>query len=157
MYITRRSGILATMALTLALLPLGLEANEDANQKVEYRKDLMESAGAHMGALGCYMKGQCQLPPKVLKRAARGIGLVGKLSIPAYKTPTPGATVKTTSNAKVWSEWDKFEQGLKAMTERAQELESIAATGERSQMGPAMGKLGKTCKGCHEAFREKKK
>ncbi|MBF0587851.1 MAG: cytochrome c [Magnetococcales bacterium] len=157
MNINRRIGVITALILATFLLPLGLEANEEADHKVRYRKDLMKATAAHMGTLGCYMKGKCQLPPKVLKRAAHGIALMGRLSIPAYKSPTPGATVKTTSNAKVWAEWNQFEKGLNTMVERAQALKRAAASGERGQMGPAMGMLGKTCKGCHETFRDKKK
>lgn len=150
-----KTTLCAAAAVMLAMVVPLAQADEEANARVHHREVLMESAGAHMATLACSMKNECNLESKVLKRAAKGIALVGELSIPAFKDPTPGATVKTTASAKIWESWDKFEQGLQAMSEKANILAKAAAAEDRDAMGAALSELGKGCKGCHDTYREK--
>lgn len=127
----------------------------DADAVVEHRKDVMGVAGAGMGTIACYMKKECELEGKVLAHLAEAIAFAGELSIEAFKDPAKGASVKHTSDPAIWENWDKFEGGLKKMTEAADKLAAAAKTGDRGAMGPAMKELGGTCKDCHDNFRTK--
>ena len=154
----RKIGMVGALVglMTLVLGSTALHAADDDNARVQYRKGVMSSVGGHMGALACHVKGQCNLDPKVLKRAAGSIAFLGELSIAAFKVPTPTATEKTTSHARIWTEWEGFEKGLRGMSQKVTALKAAAATGDRAVMGPALGAVGKQCKGCHDHYREKK-
>ncbi|MBF0446870.1 MAG: cytochrome c [Magnetococcales bacterium] len=132
------------------------EDHSSADSKVEEREMLMEGIGGSMGALGCYVKGQCdELKPKIAKRLAMGIAAMAQPSVEAFRTPTPMSKVKTTATPDIWKNWDKFEDGLMMMGDRAKELAKAIKGGDKVAVKAAMGELGKTCKGCHDDFREK--
>ncbi|SDG75216.1 c-type cytochrome [Roseospirillum parvum] len=143
-------------AATAALLAGATPAfAADADAVVEHRKDVMGVAGAGMGAIGCFMKGDCELDGKVLAHLAEAIAFSAEMSIPAFKDPAQGASVKHTSDPAIWENWDKFEGGLKKMAEAADKLAVAAKDADRKAMGPLVKDLGGTCKGCHDDFRTK--
>ncbi|MBF0456025.1 MAG: cytochrome c [Magnetococcales bacterium] len=127
-----------------------------ADALVMEREALMEGIGGSMGALACYLKEECKLEPKIAKRLAVGISAMAKPSIEAFRTPTPTASKKTTAIAKIWTDWDQFEEGLMSMSTKAQGLAEAIKNGKMGDIKAAMGELGKNCKGCHDNFREKK-
>ncbi|MBB4265433.1 c-type cytochrome [Roseospira visakhapatnamensis] len=143
-------------ATTAALLLVGMAspATADDDATVAYRQDVMSVAGAGMGALGCFMKGECGLDGKVLARSAKAIALVGELSQDAFKDPAADAMVETTAVPAIWENWDAFSGGLQAMTDAADELAVAAREADKAAMGPLMQKLGGTCKECHDNFRK---
>jgi cytochrome c556 len=141
----------ALMVAGVAATPAMADEMEDA---VQYRKDVMTIAGGSMGALGCFMKGECALDGKVLARNAKSIAFAGELSIDAFKVDTRDSMADTTALPVIWEKWDMFEDGLKAMSAAADELAVAAADGDKAAMGPLMQKLGGTCKDCHDNTRE---
>ena len=62
------------------------------------------------------------------------------------------------SNAKqtIWSDWTGFSQWNDRMGERAAKLGDMAASATLEELKAQHGQLGKTCSGCHKAFRTKK-
>jgi cytochrome c556 len=50
--------------------------------------------------------------------------------------------------------WDKFEGGMNMFAEKADALAAAAKTGDMDQIRPAFGEVGKTCKGCHDNFKD---
>jgi len=142
-----------------ALMMAGMTATtpavaDEGDSAVQFRKDVMTIAGASMGSLGCFMKGDCALPGPVLARAAKSIAFSGELAIDAFKEDTRDSMADTTALPVIWEKWDAFESGLEAMTAAADELAVAAAEADKSAMGPLMQKLGGTCKECHDNTRE---
>jgi cytochrome c556 len=144
------------LAATLALV--ATPALADDNAVVKHRKAVMTGIGAAMGATVCQLKGQCNMKPKVLLRQAKTLAFLSAVSTDAFRQATPSATMKTTSTEKVWSDWATFDKGLSTMTMRAGELVKVVKAGaDKVALGEAVSNLGKTCKGCHDNFRKKKK
>ncbi len=127
----------------------------DANATVLHRQKVMETVGALMDTLGCVTKKECTLDDKAVTKNARGIAFMAELSLPAFRGKAEGATVKHTAKPEIWSEWAKFEGGLKAMGDAATRVATLAVEAKREQALEAIGELGKTCKGCHDTFRTK--
>ncbi len=142
------------VALLLASAAATPAAADDDDATVAHRKDVMVVAGAGMGTLGCFMKGDCALDGKVLAAAAKSIAFAGELSQEAFEDPAEDAMVETTSVPAIWENWETFSGGLQAMTEAADALVSAALEADRAAMGPLMQKLGGTCKECHDNFRD---
>ena len=147
--------LLRSTIIALALIGASPALASDDNARVDYRQGLMSVIGGGMGTFGCFMKGNCETPGKLLASIAKGMKFATLQAETAYKTPTPNATVKTTASDKIWSDWEKFAGGLQKMDDLAGELLNVAVSGDKSQIGPVLGQLGKTCKGCHDNFREK--
>ncbi|MBF0193534.1 MAG: cytochrome c [Magnetococcales bacterium] len=147
-------ALLLAATLTLAATP----ALAGDNAVVKHRKSVMTGIGAAMGATVCQLKGQCNMKPKVLLRQAKTLAFLSSISADSFRQATPNATMKTTSTDNVWSDWAEFDKGLNTMTKRARNLVKVVKAGaDKAALGKAVGKLGKTCKGCHDNFRKKKK
>jgi len=147
-------GLTAAAALLMAGMIAHPALADDADTAVQHRQDVMNVAGASMGAIGCFMKGDCALPAEVLVRNAKAIAFVGEMSVPAFEVNTTDSMAQTTAVPAIWEKWETFEGGLKAMTEAANELAVASAEADRGTMGPAIKKLGGTCKECHDTFRD---
>ncbi|MBB4284577.1 c-type cytochrome [Roseospira goensis] len=150
-------NLLTATAAALLVAGLGAQpamAADDADAAVQHRKDVMTIAGASMGSLGCFMKGDCALDGKVLARLAKSIAFAGELSVPAFEVDTRDSMADTTALPAIWENWDTFEGGLNAMSAAADELAVAAADADPQAMGPLMQKLGGTCKDCHDNFRD---
>lgn len=60
------------------------------------------------------------------------------------------------ATAKVWTHWDDFKGHAQKLAEFADGLASAAPNGKTAALG-SFAKIGKTCSGCHEDYRAKKK
>ena len=132
------------------------DAVAEANATVHHRQQIMKTVGALMAALGCTMEKKCTLDNKDLKHTGKGIAFMAELSPASFKDKAEGATLKHTAKPNIWNEWTKFETSLKAMGEAAAKVETLAGDDKRNEALAAVADLGKTCKGCHDAFRDKK-
>lgn len=65
-------------------------------------------------------------------------------------TEFPG---KTRAKPEIWANMDDVAAKGKAMGEAAAELIAVAIAGDEAAFGPAFGKLGGTCKACHDSYR----
>ncbi|WP_430474787.1 c-type cytochrome [Thalassospira lucentensis] len=150
------AGLLGVIFAAGAITPLTANADETMdNATVENRKMLMDGIGGAMGTLGCYLKGQCDLPDPVLRNLANGIAFAASAAPAAFEAKTMNATVKTTATEKVWTDWDDFSGRFAGLKEGAIAMAAAAAAGDKSAMGAAMGELGKSCKSCHDTYRSK--
>ncbi|MBD3647221.1 MAG: cytochrome c, partial [Pseudomonadales bacterium] len=61
---------------------------------------------------------------------------------------------KTEALPVIWEEPEAFKQTMDDFVSAARGISEAAATGEMSEIGPAIDKLGQACKGCHDDYRE---
>lgn len=62
----------------------------------------------------------------------------------------------TRAKAEVWTEKDKLGKAAMAFNKEANEMAKVAAAGDAAAVKEQLGKLGGTCKGCHDDFKAKK-
>ncbi|KAF0118854.1 MAG: cytochrome C class II [Rhodospirillaceae bacterium] len=158
MTLRRKHIVLIVAALILAAGTTRSQAADavtEANATVHHRQKIMETVGGLMAALGCTMEKKCTLDNKDLKHAGKGLAFMAELAPASFKDKAEGATLKHTAKPDIWNEWAKFETGLKAMGEAATKVATLAGADKRDEALAAVGELGKTCKGCHDAFRTK--
>ena len=60
---------------------------------------------------------------------------------------------ETWAKAEVWSDPDGFKKSLKQSHEAAVAMASVT---DEAAFGPALGKLGNSCKTCHDKYRRPK-
>ena len=103
------AGLLGAMIAAGSVMPMAANADEMMdNETVETRQMLMDGIGGAMGTLGCYLKGQCDLPDPVVRNLANGIAFAATAAPNAFEPKTMDASVKTTADEKIWSDWDGF-------------------------------------------------
>lgn len=130
-------------------------ADTDPDNAIKYRKAVMKVVGANMNGVVMIAKGEVEHKDAIAAHA-RMLAEAAKLSPAAFRQNTDGkGKEKTTSKAKVWNDWAEFEKGLRAMTEESGKLASLAEAGDMDALRDQIGKVGKTCKSCHDDYRDK--
>jgi cytochrome c556 len=131
-------------------------AQADAEQeaaRVKYRQMLMSGVGSDMGGIGDILKNQLDLPGHI-ESHARQLAESSKLIGAAFKAQiSEGAT---DAKPDIWQDWQGFQERIAELEKTARGLESAAAGSDPAAMGPAVKALGKSCGGCHKAFRKPK-
>lgn len=132
------SAVLAGL-LVLSISP-AMAAEEDY---IKYRQLVMKSLSANLKASGMILKGQVEGD---LKAHAAAVANDANAMNGAF--PEGSDFGETDAKAEVWEEADKFKQELETFNKNAS---AFAA----NPNGETMGAVGKGCKSCHKAFREK--
>lgn len=75
-----------------------------------------------------------------------------------YLPGTDKGTGWEESRAKpeIWTEKDKLGKAAVAFNKEANEMAKVAASGNAAAVKEQLGKLGATCKGCHDDFKAKR-
>jgi cytochrome c556 len=125
-----------------------------ADDDIKYRQNSMKAIGSQMGSIVAILKGEVDNKAALAEHAALiGAATSTAITIPAFKNNTDGQGEReTTAIGAVWTDWAKFEQGLKDL-----EAAGAAAAAAGADISfDNVKALGATCKSCHTAFREKK-
>ncbi|HZW14248.1 MAG TPA: cytochrome c [Noviherbaspirillum sp.] len=61
----------------------------------------------------------------------------------------------TRAKPAIWTEKEKLGKAAVAFNKEANEMAKVAATGDAAAVKEQLGKLGSTCKGCHDDFKIK--
>jgi len=149
--------------LTLAVLVAGVvgimslsppvTAADDPVNVIKYRKLVMEANAHHITNIFSVLKGETSYGGHIAANArAISDGAVMMLDI----FPQGSGDGDTRALPSIWQDWPKFEAAAKALKTAADDLASVAGTGDMAAIGAAAGAVGKACGGCHEPFRKKK-
>lgn len=123
---------------------------EDA---IKYRQSGMALMGAHFGRLGAMVNGKVPFDAKTAAENAEIVAFVSKLPFAGF---VDGSDKGGNTKAKpdIWQEMDKFRAGATKMQEEAGKLNTIAKSGNLDQIKAAFGETAKTCKACHDNYRQ---
>jgi cytochrome c556 len=151
-----------TTRLCLALVGLGLAgaafAAQDANQKaIKARQGEMQLRSFNAGPLFGMAKGQIEYDAELANKLAGNLKLMldldnGRAWAPgSHNEAYPG---ETGALPKIWDTYPEIADYGKDYKEAVTALAAAAGNGVDA-LKPAVGDLGKACKGCHDNFREK--
>ena len=124
---------------------------EDA---VKYRQSTMFVIGQHFGRVGAMVQGKAPYDAKATAENANIVVMMSKLPFTAFGEGTDKGG-NTKAKPDIWKEMDKFQAAAKEMQEQAAKLDAAAKSGNLDAIKVAFGETGKTCKACHDNFREK--
>ncbi|MBT9492439.1 MAG: cytochrome c [Paucibacter sp.] len=144
--------IAVTFATSLcAALPASAQfaKPEDA---VKYRKAAFTVMGNHFGRISAMAQGKVPFDAAAATANAEIVAMMAALPFSAFPEGTSG-TEKGTPKAKVWTERAKFDEGAKAMQAETIKLVAAAKSNNLDALKAAVGNTGKTCKSCHDSFR----
>ncbi len=142
--------VAALAALVMTTAVSSVQASED---QIKFRKTVMKGQGATMGALAAVVKGKAN--------AKNAAGLAAALA--ALSRVAPGifpkgsAKGKTRAKAEIWSKPKEFKAAVMAFQKASANLAKVAKGGNAGAIKKAFGGVGKSCGGCHKAFRKPKK
>lgn len=138
-------------ALVCAAVPAmaQFQKPEDA---VKYRQSALSVMAAHFGRLGAMASGKAPFDAKVAQDNAAVVEFMSKLPWAGFTPNTEG--VKSKAKPEVWMDKAKFDQGSEKMVAEVAKLNAAAKAGNLDALKAAFGETAKTCKACHDAFRE---
>jgi len=146
----------------LALLTVTLAGTAAAQVKVEdaikFRQSGYGFMAWNMGRIKMNVEGGQYNKDEVIK-AANAIQAIANSGMGALYVPgSDKGTGWEATRAKPGIFTDKEKVGKLAMAfnKEANEMAKVAATGDAAAVGAQLGKLGGTCKGCHDDYKAKK-
>ena len=148
-----RSLMISAAALTglAAALPAAAQfaKPEDA---IKYRQSALYVMGTHFGRIGAVVQGKAPFDAKTTADNASLVVTMSKLPYVAFIEGSDKGNTK--AKPEVWKDMPKFQAAAKDMQEQAVKLEAAAKTGNLDAIKVAFGDTAKTCKACHDNFRE---
>ena len=139
------------LALTamLAVATMGISVAEvDTDATIKYRKAAFTVAGWNMGVLGGMLKGEIEYNPEEAVAAAKRINEMAKA---VGATFVEGTYEGSSASPKIAEERQDFDAKLAAFIEQSSIM--VEAAGDKKTLAAQMGKLGGTCKSCHDSYK----
>jgi len=124
---------------------------EDA---IQYRQSVMTVMGTHFGRLGAMAQGKVPFDAKAAQANANIVLMMSMLPFSAFG-PGTDMGLNTKAKPEVWKDPAKFQAAGKEMQDQVVKLDAAAKTGNLDLIKAAFGDTAKTCKSCHDNFREK--
>jgi len=140
------------IALTL-VAGIAAAAAALAHDEKDPRHIAMTGLGKDMKAIAGQLKAG-QLDADTAAAAGR-IAATGERLLALFPAGSGGHHSR--AKAEIWSDWAGFAAKNDAFRRAAADLRSAAADGDAGAVAAALQATGKTCKGCHQAYRKPKK
>lgn len=147
--------LLSLLALTLAGTAAAQVKPEDA---IKFRQSGYGFMAWNMQRIKMNVEGGNFNKEEVIK-AANAIQAIANSGMGALYLPgTDKGTgwEPTRAKANIWTDKEKLGKAAMEFNKEANEMAKVAATGDAAAVGTQLGKLGGTCKGCHDDFKAKK-
>ncbi len=157
----RAIALTCTAVVLASGLTVAFAADGPFTKEIKARQGLMQVAGFNLGVLAAMAKGKRDYDAKIAAGAARNVHMAAmmddSLLWPKGSDLTnKELTIKTAAKTEAWTTYPEVVDKHKAWTEAAAKLADVAGNG-LDALKPAVGAVGKSCKGCHDDFRQKKK
>ncbi len=141
--------ILQSMALAAACLfsASAFAADAAPDDAIKYRKNVMGAVGSHTSAISAILKGEVDFKDS-LPVHVNGLAIAANAAVitEAFRQNTDGeGSENTTATARVWSDWDRFQQAAEELEAAVQEVSAAAENGTLTsfdQMRPVFEKCG---------------
>jgi len=152
----RKGLCLTVFALSVAIAPMAQADSHGGAGAIKYRQAVMKAVGGHMGAMATILGGAGGNMAD-FKGHAHAMAELAKISQNIFPEGSDQMAGNTGAKNEIWDQPAEFKKVLTAFASNAGALAKAAESGDKGQIGAAMGALGKgSCKACHEGFRVKK-
>lgn len=139
----------------VAALPAGAAIAQSAEDVAKARQGFYKLLGLEMGQLAAMAKGEIDYDAdKAMGHAADMLALTKYNPADLFAPGTSNADLPGVTRAlpAIWEDFEAFRGKGAAYVAAVTELNAAAGNG-RAELGQAVGKLGGTCKACHDDFR----
>jgi cytochrome c556 len=147
-----KRGLAAALVAAMAFGVVGVAAS--STDVIKDRQHAMENVGDAMMALAAIAKGEAPFDAAVVKKNAVAMQDHLRKAAALFPEGSDKGDVETWATPAVWSDNPDFVAKFEAAEAEA---EAIGSVTEESAFRPALGKLGNSCKSCHETYRRPKK
>lgn len=149
-------GIGAACLMVAILAGAGVAVSHGgATGVVKERMEAMKDMGVRMKAMAAMVRGRTPFDAASAREAADIIAAHAR-DVPRL-FPNGSRHGPSEAVEKIWLEWPQFVAEAKALEDRADALGRQTATAKSgADLGRAFGDIGRSCKSCHDRYREKK-
>ncbi|MFK7822974.1 MAG: cytochrome c [Oligoflexales bacterium] len=126
----------------------------------EYREKVMSAVGAHMKSLSLILKQKDNTAlHKHISKHTANMDELAAISQDIFSFDSKDAKGSKTKS-KAWDEKTKslsdgFKKELSKFQEATKKAAELTKSNDISKLKPALGVLGKSCKSCHDSYKEK--
>jgi cytochrome c556 len=149
-----------TKFVLLALLAIGvgfsslIGAHSGATGVVKERMKMMDDIGKDMKEIKTIIRGKEDIDSAEISNRADSIRVKARMIEKMF--PHNSLQEPTEALPNIWDDWDRFSELSERLGDEAKKLQTVAAGGNRREIMGQFAKVGKTCRGCHTDFRQKK-
>jgi cytochrome c556 len=146
-----KHGRAVALVAAMALGAVGVAAS--STDAIKSRQHAMESISDALRALAAIAKGEAPFDAAVVKEKATAIENHLQEASTLFPEGSGEGNVETWAKPEIWSDHEGFVAKLKEAQSAAGALQSVSV---EPAFRPAFGKLGNSCKGCHQTYRRPK-
>ncbi|MDO6719946.1 cytochrome c [Psychrosphaera sp. 1_MG-2023] len=129
-------------------------SQKQANKAVEWRQAMFQLIASNMGSLGAMAKGKIPVDAATVEKNATRINQLANMIDDYTSVDTRKFDVKTEALDKVWEDRADFDKKIQALINASSTLAEKAKSGDTSAIKSAIGGIGKSCKGCHDVYKQ---
>ena len=142
------------MLSTFTVLAEPAQSAKQAKDVAEFRQSIFTLVKSNVGALGAMNKGAIPFNVETMQTNSLRLEQLSLMLEDYFATDTSGFDVETEALDKIWANQADFKDKIGALTAAARNLNKVAKAGDTSQFKPAIGQVFKSCKGCHDNYKE---
>ena len=147
----RKYGLMVIALATVMGVSSALSAAEPEEQ-IKYRQNTMKALGGHTGSAFALVGAKVEHPEHLLPHA-QGMAAMGGLIKDLF--PEGSDAGETGAKAEIWEKPDEFNKAVETAQQATAAFLTAVESGDQEQIGASLKDVGKSCKGCHDEFRQK--
>jgi len=140
----------AAVLVSAAVTALGQMKPEDS---IKYRQSAMFLVGTNFGTLAAMVQGKRPYDKDTAIKCANIVAFVSKLPLDGFVPGTNQGNTK--AKPEIWLDMDDFKAKMEKMQEETAKLAEVAQQGDFEALKAQVGATGKSCKACHDKYRNK--
>jgi cytochrome c556 len=153
-----KKTVLPALAGILLCSALAAQAEElsQVDNQIKYRQATWTLVRTYFAPMGAMAQGKMPFDKARVAQYADVIATLSKLPMDPFPPGSEkGDKVKTAAKAEIWMDNAKFKERFTAFQQESGKLAQLARSGDEKAIKAQIGAVGKTCKACHDDFREK--
>lgn len=118
---------------------------------LEYRKSAYHVLIWNWMPLANAVRGKIPYVKADFERYANRVAQIAPMLLEGF--PAGSRVGKTESKPEIWTNWADFQVKMKAFETESAALATLAKGGDFEKIKVQFGKVGNTCKGCHDKYK----
>ncbi len=148
----KKLGMFAAAGLIALASTPSMAQFAKAEDAIKYREAAMTLMGSHFGRMAPVAKKEAPYDKDKIKENVAVLNVLAALPWAVYGKGTEGGEAKP----EIWSDPEGFTKAQEDFKTGMGKLTEAADAGDFDAFRVAFGAVGKSCKSCHDSYREKK-